>query len=220
MTNPNDRNIVGVIVFLPTRFSELSRPESLAEINLEPKSLKELSDNLDAIRGDDEVISVDAHPTRQELDFLASQPATVLLFKCEDDNGQKDHSLERKTESRTHTRELGQAFYAIARDISLPRTCGIHCIAKMRKMSYHFSYVLVRDSIGCLGEIDSRKTAAPRTFTGQKLVRRLVSEPDQSSDNWVALERENQLFHERLLHKLHAGWLTGDDSWSLERFRD
>jgi hypothetical protein len=64
-TNTIYRNIVSIIVLLATTLSELSSPERFVMVHFEAKKLQSGNDGWHNFYGDDDVVTIDTHPTLQ-----------------------------------------------------------------------------------------------------------------------------------------------------------
>jgi hypothetical protein len=94
----DDTNVMAIIVFLSTRFPELTVPEGLVDVHLRTKMRKSVYDGLHVIHGDDNIVSIDTHSTNK----LRNEP---LIERCverplnpDEDHGQENHSLHGKAE--------------------------------------------------------------------------------------------------------------------------
>jgi len=65
MSNPDDTNVLAVIIFLTARLSELPSPERLAHVDLRTKMRKHMNNGFHVIYGDNQVVTVDAHLTNK-----------------------------------------------------------------------------------------------------------------------------------------------------------
>jgi hypothetical protein len=82
------------------------------------------------------------------------------------------------------------------------------------------TYVHIGDAIGSFTQIECRKETISATFTGQILVRDLISESDQVFEDTIALNQFHESFADGLLAVLHASRLNSYDPWRLQRFRN
>jgi hypothetical protein len=105
--NTTYRYVVTVIVFLAARLPEFPIPEALVFVHLEAECFKRVDDGVCVFYGDNDIVTIDAHLTKKRMNTLLGELALGLSFNPDETNGQEDHRLERKAESRTHRCELG-----------------------------------------------------------------------------------------------------------------
>jgi hypothetical protein len=80
--------------------------------------------------------------------------------------------------------------------------------------------VLEGNAVGRFTQIECSKGTVKATFTGELLVRRLLSESDHCSEASICLEVAHQRSHQALLDVLHSSWLESDNSGSFLRLDD
>jgi hypothetical protein len=87
---------VPVVIIPAARLSELTSPERLGQINLDPKRLKALDHWAHIVYGDYNIVSEDTHSPGEMFYISLAKWAVKPLFYTEKDQGRKDHGLNRK----------------------------------------------------------------------------------------------------------------------------
>jgi hypothetical protein len=222
--------IRSIVVISSTRLPEFAIPVALADIHLKPEMGQAISNRLNTVYRDNDVVPIDTHFTRERFHNPSRQSCAQLLFDAEKYGREKDHRLDRDAQRGAQRREL-------AKGVKINPDCRYSCpsgpcceesLPHGRKTSQHGLYMQDVHAIRSFAQIERRQILLTTALAGQNPIWVLVCKTKEVKSKIVSGVTRNTLTFEKLdywteqglLHILHTGWLDSNDSRGLERFRD